>query len=162
MPAATWTILVNLDRTVESGDQELIDLLDKVKEEVETDPSDTDAWAHEVWSQFIEAADAAHIADRLPGTKGWEFRQEYGTLKTRGRKPVEKTVRLTEKQAELVDAGVVDFSDVIRYRRDGDKIVFTARTPMLRALRKSINSKVPDGRSAVSLRALSAKIKETA
>lgn len=161
MPAATWTILVNLDRTLKSGDQELIDLLEAVKAEVDTDPSDTNAWAHEVWSQFIEAADEAHIADRLPGTKGWEFRREYKTLKTRGRKPVEKSVRLTEKQAELVDAEVVDFSGVVRYRRDGDKIVFTARTPMIRALRKAANN-APNGRAAVSLRALSAKIKETA
>ncbi len=67
MPASNKHIMTNVDRM--KGDAELLALWNAGATENRTPV--------QAWAAFIEAADAARIADRIPGTVGRTFKAKY-------------------------------------------------------------------------------------
>lgn len=74
MPASTSAILKNVARM--AHDAELTSLW--------TAQATGDRTNGQAWLAFIEAADAAHIADRIPGSVGRRFAQQYANEPTTG------------------------------------------------------------------------------
>src|SRR4051794_19947146 len=67
MPASTKHILTNVERM--RDDAELTALWGR--------EATDDRAIGQVWSAFVQAADAAHIADRIPGSVGRTFKAKY-------------------------------------------------------------------------------------
>ncbi len=85
MPASTKHILTNVERM--AGDVELLKLWNA---EAQTKNEDgTERTAGQAWMAFIEAADAARSADRIPGSVGKAYRAKYAAESSKG--PAKKT-----------------------------------------------------------------------
>lgn len=67
MPASITAIMKNVERL--GGDAELVKLWNGAA----TD----DRTPGQAWTAFIAAADAVHVADRIPGSVGRSFRAKY-------------------------------------------------------------------------------------
>ncbi|WP_322937594.1 hypothetical protein [Nocardioides bizhenqiangii] len=96
MPASTKHILINVERM--AADDELLKLWNEIAQAKNDDG--TERTLNQSWTAFVAAADAAHIADRIPGTVGRTFKTKYAA-EPQPKKPAAKrtTTRKTTTKA---------------------------------------------------------------
>jgi len=159
MPATTKAINTNRYR-IRRGDSETLKAILAEAEHRHRDLKRhaPDAYAHRVWEDVIKEADEKKIADQIPGTVGYTFKVKYGRQGKPGRPPAHREVRLGSKQVELVDN--MDLPEHATLDRVGKKLVFRARTPVVRAVRSAARS-APDSKSRESLDRLLKSVLET-
>lgn len=98
MPATTKHILTNVERM--TSDAELLKLWNH---EIQAKNSDgAERTAPEAWAAFIEAADAAKIADRIPGSVGKRFAAKYAS---EGKPEPKAAAKRTTRKASTKAAG---------------------------------------------------------
>lgn len=98
MPATTKHILTNVERL--ASDAELLKLW-KHELQAKNDGGNTRT-APQAWAAFIEAADAANIADRIPGSVGKRFAAKYAAEPKPRPEPRAAAKRTTRKASTKV------------------------------------------------------------
>jgi hypothetical protein len=86
MAASTKHVLTNVERM--TGDTELLALWNREAQGKNDDG--TERTVQEAWLAFVQAADAARIADRIPGTTGRTYTAKYAAEPEPKSKPVAK------------------------------------------------------------------------
>lgn len=91
MPASTKAILTNVERM--SSDDALLKLWNHEAKAKNDDG--TERTMGQAWTAFIAAADAARIADRIPGSVGRTFKARYAAEpeKTAAKQTLRKTTK---------------------------------------------------------------------
>lgn len=93
MAASTRHILINVERM--AGDDELQKLWNR--EATAKRDDGTDRSPQEAWAQFVAAADAAKIADRIPGSVGRTFKTQYASEPAKRATPSKSSTKAAGK-----------------------------------------------------------------